>query len=1089
MRSFFSPAVALMNRLAYPKKFTLLGLMFLIAIAILAASLFASLNAVIRTSQRQLEAILLIQPVASTIQAIQQHRGFSSALLNGNEAMRDMRAVKEKKATEAFDILEEKLPPVLRQSENWRNIRANWESLRKEGLNWTVAENFDAHTELIHRLINFEIAYAQNPEVEHLLHISLNRLPEILEHMGQIRGYATGVLAEKRITETQKKTLYGMIANLDDNLLPLKIGFDKAAHHNPALRSPLLAASGDISNSATRIIHLVESDILTGHLTTAPEDFMTLTTTEIDNGYSHMYASLLPATEVLIRKRIAQAENVLYISVGVAFLLFMVVIYFLAGIYYATIGNIQSLARSAHAFAGGDLRARVQLDTRDVLSRVGDSFNEMADGFSAMLEARKQAEDALHKSKDLLLSVVENAPVRIFWKDRASRYLGCNTQFAKDAGRSSPDELIGNTDFDMGWKDQAELYRADDQAVMESGKPKLGFEEPQTTPDGNTIWLRTSKVPLLDKNSQVIGILGIYEDISERKQAAQALRDSHEELDHLLNSLVEGVYGVDTDGNCTFVNQSFLQMLGYQHENEVMGKNMHELIHHAHADGSPYVVSECKIYRAYQTNQLVNVADEMFWRKDGVAIPVEYWSRPIETNGVVTGSIVTFIDITGRKKAEEDINRLAFYDPLTNLPNRRLLLDRLQQAMAVSTRSGRYGALLYLDLDNFKIINDTQGHAMGDLLLTEAARRLQSCVRQGDSVARLGGDEFVLVLEELSPQQDEAVAQAELIAEKIRDELSQPYMLKGYEHHTTASIGISLFSDHLENAEGLLRYADIAMYEAKTAGRNAIRFFDPQMQAILDKRAAIEKDLRQALARQQFRLYYQIQVDSLRRPLGAEVLLRWQHPERGFVFPDQFIPLAEDTGLIVPIGLWTLETVCAQLRDWQQNALTRDLTLAVNVSAKQFHQADFVAQVQRVLLESGAKPSLLKLELTESTVLEDVDDTIAKMREIKMLGVSFSMDDFGTGYSSLQYLKRLPLDQIKIDRSFVLDITSDPNDAAIVQAIIVMSKALGLNVIAEGVETEAQRDFLDKHDCHAFQGYLYGKPVPLGEFEALLNQG
>ncbi|MDO8263443.1 MAG: EAL domain-containing protein [Gallionella sp.] len=597
-------------------------------------------------------------------------------------------------------------------------------------------------------------------------------------------------------------------------------------------------------------------------------------------------------------------------------------------------------------------------------------------------------------------------------------------------------------------------------------------------------WLTITAVAAPD--GTITHYVGSFFDITERKKVEHALCDSRDDLHRLLNSMAEGVYGINTDGNCTFVNRSFMQMLGYQNDNEVLGKNMHELIHHSRTDGSPYPVSECKIYCAYQTNQITNIDDEVFWSKDGVAIPVEYWSHPIMAGDVVTGSIVTFVDITERKKAEEDINRLAFYDPLTSLPNRRLLQDRLQQAMAVSARSGRHGALLFLDLDHFKTINDTQGHTMGDLLLIEVARRLQSCVREGDSVARLGGDEFVVVLEELNSQPDEAATQAELVAEKIRDELGQPYALNDFECLVTPSIGISLFLDHQNKMEDLFKHADIAMYQAKTAGRNAIRFFDPQMQMTLDIRAALEADLRQALARQQFRLYYQVQVDSLRRPLGTEVLLRWEHPERGLVSPMQFIPLTEETGLIVPIGMWVLETACAQLKAWQNDALTRDLTLAVNVSAKQFHQADFVTQVQRVLLESGAKPSHLKLELTESTVLENVQDTIAKMREIKMLGVNFSMDDFGTGYSSLQYLKRLPLDQIKIDRSFVLDITSDPNDAAIVQAIIAMTEALGLNVIAEGVETEAQRDFLDKHGCHAFQGYLFGKPVPLEQFEASL---
>ena len=433
------------------------------------------------------------------------------------------------------------------------------------------------------------------------------------------------------------------------------------------------------------------------------------------------------------------------------------------------------------------------------------------------------------------------------------------------------------------------------------------------------------------------------------------------------------------------------------------------------------------------------------------------------------------------------IHQLAFFDELTGLPNRRLLMDRLSQALAVSDRNGRYGALMFLDLDNFKILNDSKGHETGDMLLVEVARRLQGCVREGDSVARLGGDEFVVVLEMLDKNVDEAVVQAELVGEKIADVLNQTYQLNQHVHHTTSSTGIVLFKGHQESMENLLKYADTAMYQAKGAGKNAIRFYDPDMQAALEKRSELETELHSALEKQQFRLYYQIQVDSQRQPIGAEVLLRWVHPQRGLVSPMEFIPLAEETGLILPIGLWVLQSACAQLKAWQNNALTRNLILAVNVSAKQFRHADFVSQVQRTLLESGAKPSHLKLELTESMVLGNVEDTIAKMHEIKLTGVSFSMDDFGTGYSSLQYLKRLPLDQIKIDQSFVRDITTDSNDAAIVQTVIAMTEAMGLNVIAEGVETEAQLEFLDLRGCHAFQGYLFSKPVPIEQFEALLT--
>ena len=351
-----------------------------------------------------------------------------------------------------------------------------------------------------------------------------------------------------------------------------------------------------------------------------------------------------------------------------------------------------------------------------------------------------------------------------------------------------------------------------------------------------------------------------------------------------------------------------------------------------------------------------------------------------------------------------------------------------------------------------------------------------------------GGDEFVLMLDGLSTSPQEAAERAESVAEKIRSALNEPYQLGEYAHHISPSIGVVMLRGHGENIESLFKYADIAMYQAKQAGRNTIRFYDPVMQAIIDARLELENELERALAGDQLRLYYQLQVDARHRPLGAEVLMRWQHPQRGLVSPAEFIPLAEETGQIVAMGSWALREACLQLKAWQQDAQTCDLTLAVNVSARQFRTAEFVPLVQRILLETGVKPSRLKLELTESTVLESVEETIEKMRELKLLGISFSMDDFGTGYSSLQYLKRLPLDQIKIDQSFVRDIASDPNDAAIVQTIIAMTEALGLNVIAEGVETVEQEQFLNLRGCHAYQGYFFGKPMPLVDFESRLRE-
>lgn len=682
-----------------------------------------------------------------------------------------------------------------------------------------------------------------------------------------------------------------------------------------------------------------------------------------------------------------------------------------------------------------------------------------------------------------------------------------------------------------------------------------------------------------------------------------------QKMQSLLDSMAEAAYGVDVEGNCKFVNLSFLRILGYDHADELIGRNIYSLIHHSQEDGTPHPLAECKIYKASTINGASHGVDEVFWRKDGVAIPVEYWSRPLIIDGVAQGAITTFVDISKRKiaetelkiaavafdsqqsmivmddkhqilrvnrafaevtgysaeevigkyagmfraglededfyiamwesinatdswqgeiwnkrkngevypgrvsisavrnhngivtnyvsmltdittskAAEQEIKSLAFYDSLTALPNRRLLLDRLGQALSYSARSGRTGALLFIDLDHFKTLNDTLGHGTGDVMLQQVASRLSASVREGDTVSRFGGDEFVVVLEDLSEHAVEAATQTEVVADKILFAINQPYFFGSSEHHSTSSIGATLFNDHLTGIDELLKQADIAMYQAKKAGRNTLRFFDPQMQETINTHASLEAELRKALERHQFLLYYQLQVDGKGQPLGAEVLIRWQHPERGLISPLHFIPLAEETGLIIPIGNWVLDAACAQIKAWQSKPVAQQLTLSVNVSAKQFRQTDFVEQVQSAVERNAINPTHLKLELTESILLEQVDITITTMNALKDIGVRFSLDDFGTGYSSLQYLKKLPLYQLKIDQSFVRDIADDLSDQAIVRTIIAMAQTLNLNVIAEGVETEQQHILLQNNGCNTFQGYLFARPVAIDEFEERLLQ-
>jgi diguanylate cyclase (GGDEF)-like protein len=429
---------------------------------------------------------------------------------------------------------------------------------------------------------------------------------------------------------------------------------------------------------------------------------------------------------------------------------------------------------------------------------------------------------------------------------------------------------------------------------------------------------------------------------------------------------------------------------------------------------------------------------------------------------------------------------IAGQDPLTLLPNRRELMERLKKALHISARTGRNGALLFVDLDHFKTINDTRGHSIGDMLLQEVAKRLVACVREVDTVARIGGDEFVVILEHLGTEMHGTARQAEVISGKILKALNQPYSLENFQHYCTPSIGVALFSRNEGSVEELMKQADLAMYQAKDAGRNTTRFYDALMQSQLLERAALERDLRDGLAKGHFVLYYQPQVNATGDVLGAEALVRWLHPIRGLITPGQFIALAEDVGLIVPLGNWVLTSACAQLARWAVQAGMDQLSLSVNVSAYQFHQADFVGQVSQILVQTGADPKRLKLELTESLLVTNVDDVIAKMSALSHQGIRISLDDFGTGYSSLTYLRRMPLHQLKIDQSFVQNLGVGVNDSAISSIIIQLSHTLGLDVIAEGVETAAQRDLLARAGCKYFQGYFFSRPVPIREFDAFV---
>jgi diguanylate cyclase (GGDEF)-like protein/PAS domain S-box-containing protein len=562
-------------------------------------------------------------------------------------------------------------------------------------------------------------------------------------------------------------------------------------------------------------------------------------------------------------------------------------------------------------------------------------------------------------------------------------------------------------------------------------------------------------------------------DITELGRARTEPRGSGGALESQVGMLI-----TDAQAAILSVNPAFSAITGYS-ALDAIGRNPRML--GSGRQGADFYAT------MWRSLQRTGAWEGQLWnaRKSGESYPQHLAITAVtDAAGAVTNYVGLLTDVSATRDAAEELLHLAFYDLLTHLPNRRLLLDRLGLALSECRLSGRQGALLLIDLDNFRTLNESLGYEAGDLLLQEVAQRLEATVREGDTVARLGGDEFVVMLEDLSHDANEAVAQVRVVAAKLLAALHQPHHLAPGAYQSSASIGATLFSE--QRRADLLKQADIAMYQAKSAGRNTVRFFDSTMQACIDDRMALDAELRVALAEGQFTLHFQAQTQRQAGITGAEVLVRWCHPRRGMVQPGHFIQMAEENGLIVPLGLWVLGAACAQLKHWASTDEFRHLELAVNVSARQFHQDDFVEQVRRVLAESAADPQRLKLELTESVIITDIQGTIAKMNLLRSVGVRFSMDDFGIGHSSLSSLRRLPLDQLKIDHSFVQEVANDPEDAVMVQTIISMARNLDIDVIAEGVETEAQRAFLELHGCDACQGYLFGRPVPVEAFEALV---
>lgn len=698
----------------------------------------------------------------------------------------------------------------------------------------------------------------------------------------------------------------------------------------------------------------------------------------------------------------------------------------------------------------------------------------------------QEAKLALQKRLSEFQLLTNRLPEMVFRFEMRSATTGVFT-FVSDAVRTifgvTPEQACDNPDAIFRWVLPSELPAlVDSMRAFARDGAAWSHEFHIRGADGVLRTVYANAVVQLEVSGHVTAY-GSVTDVSDHKASQTTLRESEERF-RALTELSSDWYW-EQDENFRFVRfdgglvhkagRSGFQSLGKTRW-EVGALNMTEADWVRHRE----VLESHAVFRELELSEN-DYKGRPYWMSISGA-PM------FDAEGKFKGYHGIGKNITARKRAEAKIEKLAFYDGLTGLPNRRLLVDRLQYALATVGRDRTPGALLFIDLDNFKDLNDSQGHDVGDMLLQEVARRLQSCVRESDTVARLGGDEFVVMVQSVEGNTEQATARVELIGRKILDALNQPYMLGALQHHSTPSIGVTMFSDQHQSVDELLKQADLAMYEAKAAGRNTLRFFDPAMQQFVALRSALEQELRLGLQRDELLLYYQPVVNARGLMVGVEALVRWNHPIRGMVSPAQFIPVAEQTGLIVQLGDWVLETACRQLAAWAAWSHTASLTIAVNVSARQFRHTDFVRDLRDVLERTGANPRNLKLELTESLLLADKDEAVRKMNELGLLGVKFSLDDFGTGYSSLSYLKVLPLEQLKIDQSFVRDVLSDANDAAIARTVLALGHSLGLNVVAEGVETSGQRDFLLENGCTLFQGYFFGRPVPVDQLRLDLHQ-
>jgi len=1197
MKKLFYPATLLMEKFSFSKKLILLGIINLIALMVVIFSIYVHQTKDIHTAKNELKGTVLIQPILRTIQSIQRHRGLSVGILGGDKELTAELQAETNILENTFKRLKKHVPIMILSSQKWRALESEYQSILISGLSWTKDENFSIHSHLVTELQEVMVNLADkhaltlDPEVSsyYLMLTTIHNMPLAMEQLGKMRAYGVGILADKTISEQQKVKIYSLMATLGHSFDLLVRNLEKTSKYNNKIKVKLLLAAEEINISSNKMTQLVYSDILTKQFSTDSHEFFKLSTDAINAGYTQIYETLLPTLEMLLYARIHKDEEQLLLSVGVALLLTLVAQYLFFGIYYATLGNIQLISRSAYQYTHGDLQQRIHLKTKDDIKQIGDSFNGMADSFNHLLAINKEGSDRLQSILNSALDAIIQINTQGFitgWNPQAevifgwtnteavgleldqlivpekyreahqtglSNYLKTgkgafiNTRVETEAlnknGQEFPIELsisqvktekgiefsafirdlsdvkatestvrklslaveqspssivITDVDAKIEFANQSFLnvtgYTLDEvmgqnPKILSSNKtPKATYEDMWEHLNHGKVWqgelINRRKdgseytelaliSPIRQANGEITHYLAIKEDITEKKQAEIELG-----IAAIAFESQEGIMVTDADNKILRVNKSFTKITGYSSD-EIIGKNP-KILNSGRQGKDFYTILWTQI------NAMGSWQGEIWNRNKKGKIYPEWLTITArkDSQNKITHYVAIFTDITEFKAAEEKIKHLAYYDPLTELPNRRKLIDRLEHCVSISHREGTKSALLMLDLDRFKAVNDNFGHLAGDELLKQVAVRVKKCIRNTDLLARLGGDEFVVLLEDI--RHPDIAAR---IAEKIVKELSTPFMLNATnEAQIGASVGISLYPEHADSIATLMDHADLALYQAKDRGRGCYAFFSESLTINVRKRLKLETDLRLAIKQQDLRVYYQPQVDILTGEIvGAEALVRWQTKKDGLISPNMFIPIAEESGLILELGEWVLQETCRQGQEWIKEGF-KPIVLAVNVSAQQLTRSNMYSVVQKALISTGFPAEQLELEMTERGLMKQQELTVDLLNQLRSLGILLAIDDFGTGYSSLVYLKRFPLDTLKIDKSFIDDIPHDQDDVEIIKTINAMGHALGFKILAEGVESQQQLDLLKAIGSDIYQGYIKSKPLPANEFVFLLSK-